>query len=83
MNMPYQSSYKPITQARKDFEKSMSIVGDRAVINSGKIYVKDNLIYLNEKGEGFHVIDNSDPQNPKPVAFIKIPLQQIWLFEMI
>jgi len=73
-DMPYQSRFKPITQSRKDFEKSISIVGDRAVINSGKIYVKDNLIYLNEKGEGFHVIDNSDPQNPKPVAFIKIPL---------
>lgn len=68
------SSYKPITQSRQDFEKSIVIMGERPVINSGKIYVKDDLIYLNELGEGFHIIDNSDSTNPQPVAFIKIPL---------
>tara|TARA_R100001369_G_scaffold29172_4_gene52733 strand:+ start:223068 stop:223535 length:468 start_codon:yes stop_codon:yes gene_type:complete len=68
------SSYKPITQSRQDFEKSISIMGERPVINSGKIYVKDDLIYLNELGEGFHIIDNSDAINPQPVAFLKIPL---------
>lgn len=68
------SSYEPITQSRQDFEKSISLMGERPIINSGKIYVKDDLIYLNELGEGFHIIDNSDPSNPQPVAFIKIPL---------
>lgn len=68
------SSYEPITQSRNDFEKSISILGERPVINSGKIYVKDDLIYLNELGEGFHIIDNSDPTQPNPVAFLKIPL---------
>lgn len=68
------SSYEPITQSRKDFEKSISLLGERPVINSGKIYVKDDLIYLNELGEGFHIIDNSDPTKPNPVAFLKIPL---------
>ncbi|WP_026836584.1 hypothetical protein [Gillisia sp. JM1] len=68
------SNFKPITQSRQDFEKSISIMGERPVINSGKIYVKEDLIYLNELGEGFHIIDNTDPINPNPVAFIKIPL---------
>ncbi len=68
------SGYEPITQSRNDFEKSISILGERPVINSGKIYVKDDLIYLNELGEGFHIIDNSDPTQPNPVAFLKIPL---------
>jgi len=68
------SRYEPITQSREDFEKSISIMGERPVINSGKIYVKDKLIYLNEVGEGFHILDNSDPNNPQPVAFLKIPL---------
>ncbi len=68
------SNYEPITQNREDFEKTIGIMGERAVTNSGKIYVKDNLIYLNELGEGFHIIDNSDPTDPQPVAFLKIPL---------
>ena len=68
------SSYEPITQARQEFEKGIDLMGERPVINAGKIYVKDDLIYLNELGEGFHIIDNSDPTNPLPVAFLKIPL---------
>tara|TARA_R100000935_G_C2768072_1_gene136487 strand:+ start:251 stop:754 length:504 start_codon:yes stop_codon:yes gene_type:complete len=68
------SNFKPITQSRQDFEKGIAIMGERPVINSGKIYVKDDLIYLNELGEGFHIIDNSDPSNPQPLAFVKIPL---------
>lgn len=68
------SNYKPITQARQEFEKGIVIMEERPVLNAGKIYVKDDLIYLNEVGEGFHIIDNSDPENPLPVAFLKIPL---------
>lgn len=70
----YQSSYKPVTQPRAEFEQNFSIINIRPVLNSGKIYVKDDLIYLNEKGVGFHIIDNSDPEDPTPVAFLNIPL---------
>lgn len=70
----YVSNYKPITQPRAEFEQTIRIMDIRPVLNSGKIYVKDDLIYLNEKGEGFHIIDNSDPEDPKPVAFLSIPL---------
>ena len=27
-----------------------------------------------KRGEGFHIIDNSDPEDPKPLAFLRIPL---------
>ena len=67
-------AYKPITQPRAEFEKTMELTAERQVVNSGKIYIKDQLIYLNEKGEGFHIIDNSDPEDPKPLAFLRIPL---------
>ncbi len=67
-------AYKPITQPRAEFEKTMELTAERQVVNSGKIYIKNELIYLNEKGEGFHIIDNSDPENPKPLAFLRIPL---------
>lgn len=39
----------------------------------GRIYTKDNFIYLNEPDKGIHVIDNSDPSHPKQIAFFNIP----------
>ncbi len=73
-NEPYRSVYKPITQNRIDFEKTINLKEARQIITSGKIYVKEDLIYLNELGKGFHILDNSDPENPQPLAFIEIPL---------
>ena len=44
----------------------------RAVKYAGKIYVKDNLIFQNDYGFGIHVIDKSDPFNPKRIGFINL-----------
>lgn len=73
-DQPYRSIYKPITQDRAAFEKTIVLEKARPIITSGKIYVKDDLIYLNELGKGFHILDNSDPENPVPLAFLEIPL---------
>ena len=39
----------------------------------GRLYIKDNFIYLNEPEKGIHVIDNSDPTHPQQTAFLNIP----------
>jgi len=41
--------------------------------NPGKIYFKDNFIFINEKMRGIHVYDVSDPKNPQNKGFIEIP----------
>lgn len=41
--------------------------------NPGKIYVRDNMLYVNDKGKGLHIIDNSDMANPQAVGFFNIP----------
>lgn len=38
----------------------------------GKIYYKDNFMYVVERLKGIHVIDNTDPTTPTPVKFIKV-----------
>ena len=43
------------------------------MVNPGKIYFKDNLLYINELNEGIHVVDNTDPASPQIMAFIEIP----------
>ncbi len=44
----------------------------QAIIQLGKIYYKDQLIFVNERNKGIHVIDNSDPTMPVPIKFINI-----------
>lgn len=73
-DQPYRSMYKPITQNRSDFEKTIVLKEAQPIMTSGKIYVKDGFIYLNEVGKGFHILDNSDPENPEPLSFLEIPL---------
>ena len=45
----------------------------KPVVESGKIYVKENLVLVNDVDQGIHVIDNSNPQVPQKIAFIEIP----------
>jgi hypothetical protein len=40
--------------------------------NPGKIYVKDNYLFINEVKSGIHIIDNSNPSLPKAISFIQI-----------
>lgn len=40
--------------------------------NPGKIYVKDNYLFINEVKKGIHIIDNSNPSFPKAISFIQI-----------
>lgn len=44
----------------------------RALKKPGKIYLKDNYLFINEIGEGLHVIDNSNKSNPTKLGFISI-----------
>lgn len=44
-----------------------------AMKNPGKIYVKNNYLFVNEYRKGIHVIDNSNPSAPQMVSFITIP----------
>ncbi|MFN8358094.1 MAG: hypothetical protein U0Y10_26770 [Spirosomataceae bacterium] len=39
----------------------------------GKIYSKDNYLFINEIKKGIHILDNSDPSNPKMLSFLAIP----------
>ena len=40
--------------------------------NPGKIYLYNNLLFVNEAGKGVHVFDNLDRSNPRAIGFIHI-----------
>jgi len=62
---------KPIYASADDWDEITSME-PRAIENLGKIYYKDNHIYVNERNKGIHVINNSDPLNPVPIKFIQV-----------
>ncbi len=51
---------------------SVEITSPLPIIESGKIYVYNDLVLVNDVENGIHVIDNSNPENPEKVACIKI-----------
>ncbi len=65
--------YQPVFETVEVIRQSVEIKEPRPINNLGKIYFKDGYLYLNEIGEGIHVIDNRNPSNPKEIAFITIP----------
>lgn len=69
---PYYNPHKPIFMLREEMEANVKIVSPRELENPGKIYLKDNFIFINEKYRGIHVIDNTNPENPVNIKFIQI-----------
>ena len=65
--------YIPVILQRSVFEKSIVLENPQPIIKSGKIYIKGDLIFINDVNKGFHVYDYSDPKNPVRLQFIKAP----------
>jgi len=53
--------------------KYPAIKEPREIQKAGKIYVYDDILLVNEKNKGIHVIDNRYKQNPKNLSFIELP----------
>jgi hypothetical protein len=67
------SEYKPILMAREELENSIKLLPPQSIEKYGKIYTKDNFLYINDFQKGVHIVDNTDPSSPKALAFISIP----------
>jgi len=46
-------------------EQSIELQAARKLTNPGKIYVKDDMILINEMGKGIHMVYNENPADPK------------------
>ncbi len=63
----------PVYMGYEEFRDAVTTAGARELENPGKIYFKDNFIFINEEYEGIHIIDNTDPENPQNIVFVEIP----------
>ncbi|MFW6328224.1 MAG: hypothetical protein ACOC2F_07945, partial [Bacteroidota bacterium] len=66
MNVPLYMSYNELR----------TVIGTetpREINQPGKIYIKDNYLFVNEYMKGIHIIDNTNPASPQKVSFVEIP----------
>jgi hypothetical protein len=65
--------YRPVYSTKAEVKGAIGSSPAIQISNPGKIFVKGNYVFLNEIDRGIHVIDFSNPANPKNLAFVKIP----------
>lgn len=63
----------PIWIGASSLNNDIAVQAPRALKEPGKIYFYNNLLLINDKYEGVHIIDNTDKSNPISKAFIEIP----------
>lgn len=63
----------PVLKTKQEVIAAIKSDQPKNIGTAGKFYLYGRYIFLNEVNKGVHVIDNADPSNPQPVAFISIP----------
>jgi isocitrate lyase len=67
------TNYTPVLLSRNDLITSISFQPARDFSQPGKLYLYQQQIYIVEKFEGVHIIDNRNPESPEKTGFIQIP----------
>lgn len=65
--------YVPIQIALTDLRQAVTSGAPRPLEEPGKLYVKDQYLFIIEVKKGIHVFDNSNPAAPKAISFLSIP----------
>ena len=68
-----QEAFCPLLMTRTVLEQSVAATPPQAMHNTGKIYLQGRYVFVNERYEGVHIIDNQNPRNPRIISFLRIP----------
>ena len=63
----------PIYMTYDELRSSIKQVDAQDLAVTGKIYFKDDYIFIINPLQGIHIIDNTDPSNPINATYIEIP----------
>lgn len=63
----------PIYMTYDQLKVSVASKQASGLVSPGKIYFKDDYLFVNEISKGIHIFDNSDPASPQEISFISIP----------
>lgn len=62
----YKPTYAP------DFDLSIEMLPPQDIKTPGQIYVIGDILLMNDRLSGVHIIDNSDPSSPQKIGFLKV-----------
>jgi hypothetical protein len=65
--------FRPVYKTKQEVYADIKSKPARAIVKPGKITLYGTTIFLNEIDKGIHVIDNSNPSQPKNLSFIELP----------
>jgi len=65
--------YAPVYMTYNDLRTAVTTKQNIDLENPGKIYYKDNFIFIVEELKGIHVFDNTNPASPVKKTFINLP----------
>jgi hypothetical protein len=65
--------FQPVYSTSAQVKAAVKLEAPKEMSQLGRIYFKDGYLFINEAGEGIHIIDNRSPANPKPISFLAIP----------
>lgn len=65
--------YVPVYKSLDEIRNGVEIKPAQQLRDPGKIYIYGQYLLINERGEGIHIIDNSNPSSPQFISFIAIP----------
>lgn len=63
----------PVYMTYEELRDAVKPESGRDLENPGKIYFKDNFIFIIEEFKGIHVYDNTNPASPVKKSFVKVP----------
>jgi hypothetical protein len=69
----YVRQIRSVTLSLSEVRAAIETEAPRKLERPGKLYTRNNYLFINELKKGIHIIDNSNPSNPEPLSFIKIP----------
>jgi len=62
----------PVVLSFDELRKSVAILPPKEIKESGKIYIYKNYVFVNDKNKGIDIINNSNPEKPVKISFLKI-----------
>jgi hypothetical protein len=65
--------YRPVYKTKDAVRNNVRNSQVETILQPGKLVWKDNYVFLNDVDRGVHIIDISNPAQPKLVSFIHIP----------
>lgn len=63
----------PVTLDRAILQEDIGIEPAQELCVGGGIYAYGDYIFMNRLNEGYHILDNSNPESPQNVAFLSVP----------